>query len=39
MELFDFADNGWTAGNRQLMKVADQVNRRFPDWRELIWVK
>jgi DNA polymerase V len=31
MELFDFADNGWTAGNRQLMKVVDQVNRRFPE--------
>jgi DNA polymerase V len=31
MELFDFADNGWSAGNRQLMKIVDQVNRRFPE--------
>jgi DNA polymerase V len=30
-ELFDFADNGWSAGNRQLMKVVDQINRRFPE--------
>jgi DNA polymerase V len=30
MELFDFADNGLPADNRPLMKVVDQINRRFP---------
>jgi DNA polymerase V len=30
-ELFDFADNGWSAGNRQLMKVVDQINRSFTE--------
>ena len=30
MELFDFADNGLPADNRPLMKVLDQINRRFP---------
>ena len=30
MELFDFVDNGLPTENRQLMKVVDQINRRFP---------
>jgi DNA polymerase V len=30
MELFDFADNGLPTENRPLMKVVDQINRRFP---------
>jgi DNA polymerase V len=30
MELFDFADNGLPSENRPLMKVVDQINRRFP---------
>ena len=30
IELFDFADNGLPTENRQLMKVVDQINRRFP---------
>jgi DNA polymerase V len=30
IDLFDFADNGLLTENRQLMKVVDQVNRRFP---------
>jgi DNA polymerase V len=30
MELFDFANNGLPADNRPLMKVVDQINRRFP---------
>ena len=30
MELFDFVDNGLHTENRQLMKVVDQINRRFP---------
>ena len=29
-ELFDFADNGLPTENRPLMKVVDQINRRFP---------
>ena len=29
-ELFDFIDNGLPSENRQLMKVVDQINRRFP---------
>ena len=29
LELFDFVDNG-LQDNRQLMKVVDQINRRFP---------
>lgn len=30
LELFDFVDNGLPAENRPLMKVFDQINRRFP---------
>lgn len=30
IELFDFVDNGLPMENRQLMKVVDQINRRFP---------
>ena len=30
MELFDFVDNSLPTENRQLMKVVDQINRRFP---------
>ena len=30
MELFDFANNGLPADNRPLMKVVDQINRRYP---------
>ena len=30
MELFDFSDNGLPMENRLLMKVVDQINRRFP---------
>jgi len=29
-ELFDFVDNGLPLENRPLMKVVDQINRRFP---------
>ena len=30
IELFDFVDNGLVMENRSLMKVVDQINRRFP---------
>jgi len=30
IDLFDFSDNGSPTENRQLMKVVDQINRRFP---------
>jgi DNA polymerase V len=30
LELFDFVDNGFPTENRSLMKVVDQINRRFP---------
>ena len=30
LELFDFAGNGLPIENRPLMKVIDQINRRFP---------
>lgn len=30
IELFDFVVNGLSLENRQLMKVVDQINRRFP---------
>jgi DNA polymerase V len=30
IELFDFVDNGLVVENRPLMKVVDQINRRFP---------
>jgi DNA polymerase V len=30
LELFDFADNSLPTENRPLMKVVDQINRRFP---------
>lgn len=30
MDLFDFADNSLTTESRPLMKVFDQINRRFP---------
>jgi DNA polymerase V len=30
LELFDFVDDGLSAENRSLMKVVDQINRRFP---------
>lgn len=30
LELFDFADTGLPTENRPLMKVVDQINRRFP---------
>lgn len=30
LELFDFSGNGLPAENRPLMKVLDQINRRFP---------
>jgi DNA polymerase V len=30
MELFDFMDNDLPAENRELMKVIDQINRKFP---------
>jgi DNA polymerase V len=30
IELFDFVDSGLVGENRQLMKVVDQINRRFP---------
>jgi DNA polymerase V len=30
LELFDFAGNGLPTENRLLMKVVDQINRRFP---------
>jgi len=30
MELFDFVDNDFPIGNRELMKVVDQINRKFP---------
>lgn len=30
IELFDFTDNGLPMGNRPLMKIFDQINRRFP---------
>ncbi len=30
LELFDYVDDGLPTENRQLMKVVDQINRRFP---------
>ncbi len=30
LELFDFVDNDFPTDNRSLMKVVDQINRRFP---------
>ena len=30
LELFDFVDDGLPSENRSLMKVVDQINRRFP---------
>jgi len=31
IDLFDFVDNGSVTENRPLMKVVDQINRRFPE--------
>ena len=30
IELFDFADDNLPTENRPLMKIVDQINRRFP---------